>query len=94
MHEEGNACWRCQYIVHCRPTVRPSEACERFKPLGRVISQTHIAEWLGFDRNHLCYIIRKYGLEKVVELLETRGHMVRYELINQNVRFYWLGERG
>ncbi len=85
---EGNLCWNCRYLVTCSPQKRPSEKCENYKPLGRVVSQQHIADMIGISRNQLLYILSKYGTQKVIEMLDIRGYKVRFEVICRYIRFY------
>lgn len=84
-------CWFCSKIVHCNPSVRPQCDCESYEPLGRYITHQHIADWLNIERHQLSWILKKYGADKIVELLEVRGHIVRYEA-EQNLKFFWIGE--
>ena len=89
---EGNICWNCKYIACCEPFIRPQYECVYFEPLGRYISHKRIAEWIGITERHLANIITHYGINKVIELLEIRGHIVRYEVVCRYVKFYEIGE--
>lgn len=89
---EGNLCWNCQFIAHCCPNVRPEGICKGFKPLGVVVSQSHIGKWMGVSRNQVVYIIRKFGADKIVERLVAHGRKVRYERKNSILRFYYVGK--
>ncbi len=86
-------CWFCANIVRCNPQIRPQCDCKEYKPLGKYITHQHIADWIGISRQHLNTIINRYGIEKVIELLEIRGHIVRYEVVCEYVKFYWLGDK-
>lgn len=86
--KEGNACWNCRYINKCRPLYRPNYECSYYEPLGRVITQQVISEWLGIGIKQVEYIIFKFGADKIVEMLKVHGYLVRYEYINENIRFY------
>lgn len=88
---EGNLCWNCKYIAKCFPLIRPQCDCEGYEPLGRYITQQHIADLLNIELHQLGWILKKYGADKVVELLEIRGHIVRYEA-EQNLKFFWIKE--
>lgn len=85
-------CWFCSKIVHCNPTIRPQCDCENFKPLGRYITHQHIADLLTISKRQLEWVLQGYGADKVVEMLEVRGHIVRYETGCKRIRFYYLGE--
>lgn len=86
-------CWFCANIVHCNPLIRPQCDCACYKPLGRYITHQHIADLIGISERHLSNIINRYGVEKIIELLAVRGYIVRYEVVNQYVKFYLLGDR-
>lgn len=90
---EGNLCWNCKYIAKCCPLIRPQCDCESYEPLGRYITHQHIADWIGISRQHLNTIMNRYGIGKVIELLEVRGHIVRFEIVNQYVKFYEVGKK-
>lgn len=90
---QPNLCWFCANIVHCNPLIRPQCNCENYEPLGRYISHKRIADWIGISERHLTNIINRYGVEKIIELLAMRGHIVRYEVVNQYVKFYEIGEK-
>lgn len=90
--KEGNLCWNCQFIAKCHTNRRPKTKCKSFSPLGIYVSQRHIGEWLGVSKMQLCYIISKFGAGKIVELLEDRGRRVRYEIITNYIKFYYMGE--
>lgn len=89
---EGNLCWNCKNIVDCNPSTRPRAVCDNYEPLGSIISKETISEWIGVSINQLKYIMQKFGADKVVELLATRGYLVRYETIMEYKRFYFLGK--
>lgn len=86
--KEGNLCWHCQYINKCKPLCRPQYECPCYKPLGRIITQQTISELLGISPKRVEYIISKLGVDKVIEMLNMRGYVVRYEHINEYTRFY------
>ncbi len=90
---EGNYYFNCQFICKCLTCTHPDTGCEKFKPLGRYITHQHIADWIGISRQHLNTIINRYGIDKVIELLEIRGHIVRYEVVCEYVKFYEMGEK-
>ena len=88
-------CFNCQHITKCHPKVRPTRICSCFLPLGRVVSQRTISEWLGVSIGQVEYILQKFGANKLVELLAIRGYTVRYErtgLKQKNLRFYEMNE--
>lgn len=86
--ENAVMCWNCQYISTCNPSKRPMSDCCNFRPLGRFITHQHIADWIGISRQHLHNVINNYGINKVIELLEVRGHTVRFEVVNCYVKFF------
>ena len=88
---EGNYYFNCQFICKCQTCTNPDKGCENFKPLGRFVTHQHVADWLGIERHQLCWIIKKYGVDEIIKMLETRGHIVRYEA-EQNLKFFWLGD--
>lgn len=88
---EGNLCWNCKYIAKCCPQERPQHECTGYEPLGRYVTHQRIATWLNMERHHLCWVLKKYGVDEVIKMLETRGHIVRYEA-EQNLKFFWLGD--
>lgn len=88
---EGNYYFNCQFICKCLTCTNPENGCENFKPLGKYITQQHIADLLNIELHQLGWILKKYGADKIVEMLEIRGHIVRYEA-ERNLKFFWIGE--
>lgn len=68
------------------------DGCELNRQIER-IGKNIVAQRLGITENKFDYLIRKNGAEKVIELLEIRGHIVRYEVVCEYVKFYELGEK-
>lgn len=89
--KEGNLCWNCKYIAKCSPLIRPQCACKNYEPIGRYVTQQRIASWLNIERHQLSWILKKYGADKIVELLEIRGYIVRYET-DCNLKFFLMSE--
>lgn len=58
----------------------------------RQITQETIADWIGLPRHQVENIIRRWGVDKIVELLEVRGHYVGYELVNEYTKFWEIVE--
>lgn len=56
----------------------------------RQVTQAMIAERIGVKPKQVEYIISRWGHEKIVELLEIRGHYVWYELVNEYTKFWEL----
>lgn len=88
--KEGNACWNCRYINQCKPKHRPFYYCVKYAPLGEPISHQKIGEMLGVERVQVEYILRRFGADKMVELLSGEGYLVRYDLVGSYKRFYLL----
>lgn len=88
--KEGNACWNCRYINQCKPIYRPVYPCNNYAPLGEPMSHQKIGEILGVERPQVEYILRRFGADKMVELLSDRGYIVRYDLVGSYSRFYLL----
>lgn len=56
------------------------------------VTQETIADWIGLPRHQVENIIRRWGADKIVELLEIRGHYVWYELVNEYTKFWEIVE--
>lgn len=57
----------------------------------RQVTQETIADWIGLPRHQVENIIRRWGADKIVELLEIRGHYVSYEKVCEYIKFYEMG---
>lgn len=88
--KEGNACWNCRYINKCRPIYRPICPCNNYAPLGEPISHQKIGEMLGIERLQVECILRRFGADRLTEILFRRGYNVRYDLVGNYRRFYLL----
>lgn len=93
MREKPCACWYCALINRCEPVVRPRKRadCPYFKDFGyKLITQEQVAEHLKIERHQLSWILKRYGITPVIELLKTRERYVRYEyeLCSGTLHFY------
>lgn len=79
-------CWFCTNIVRCNPQIRPQCDCDKFIPFIKP-TKKRIAAIIGISRGQLYYMIKNFGVEKVVERLEIRGYTTRYVVMKGKVVF-------
>ena len=85
---EGNMCWNCKHIATCRPRVRPQCSCSGYESLGKPITQRELASRVGLSYKNFRYRLWYYGLDEMLEFLDSCGEDIRYEQGKSQIKFY------